>query len=233
MHKRHSAAGTILGSNESGISVLLIPFILTVLLLIGAAGFGYWAYTGRQDYKDNSDQKAAAAVSQAEDTLTKKLQAEFGEQEKQPLKNYTSPAAYGSVVVTYPKTWSAYVTEATAVGQSVGVNAWFHPDFVPNVNNDQNTAYAVRLEIEQRSYLQELKTYDSAAKQGKVKVTPYSAPQMPGILGSRIDGEILSKKNGSMVMLPLRDKTIKIWTEAQTFVNDYNTFVLQNLTFVP
>lgn len=234
MHKQQAQANfTALGGHESGISALLVPFILTLLLFFGAAGFGAWAFMQREDYKSNSDQKAAAAVSVAEDALTKKLQNDFGEQQKQPLKTYTSPAAYGSVVISYPRTWSAYVIEATTVGTSQGVNAYFHPDFVPNVQNDQSTSYAVRLQIVQRSYQEELKGFDSGVKQGKVKVTPYHAPNMPNVLGTRIDGFITDKKNGSMILLPLRDKTIKIWTEAQTFEGDFNNYILQNLTFVP
>lgn len=233
MHKRHALDVNQLARNESGLSALLIPFILTILLLIGAGAFGFWAFTERQDYKNNSDQKSAKAVTAAEEVLTKKLQAEFAEAEKSPLKEYTSPAAYGSVRFKFPKTWSGYVIEATQVGTSVGVNAYFHPQFVPNVQTDTATAYGARLRIEQRSYLTVLKSYDGDVKSGKVRVTPYRPPLMPDILGSRVDGFIQDKKNGSLVMLPLRDKTIIIWTEAQTFMNDFNNFILQNLTFVP
>jgi len=46
-------------------------------------------------------------------------------------------------------------------------------------------------------------------------------------------GQIINGKKGSMVMFPLRDKTLKVWTEADQFVGDFNNSVLPNLTFVP
>lgn len=42
------------------ISIAVIALLSLVLLI--ALGFGYWAYSSRQDYKNNSDQKASAAV---------------------------------------------------------------------------------------------------------------------------------------------------------------------------
>ena len=218
--------------NQQGLSALLIPFIFTLLLLVAAGSFGFWAFTERQDYKDNSDVKAAQAVTEAEEALSKKLESQFAEQEKQPLKSYAGPAAFGSISITYPKTWSAYVSEQ-ANGSGTPVEAYFHPQFVPNVQSQEKTNYAVRLQIIEKNYDQELKSYDSNVKNGKVKITPYAAPKMPTILGSRIEGQITSQKTGIMTLLPLRDKTIKIWTESDAFFKDYNESVLENLSFIP
>jgi len=36
-----------------------------------------------------------------------------------------------------------------------------------------------------------------------------------------------------MILLPLRDKTLKISTESQQFVGDFDNIILANLKFVP
>jgi hypothetical protein len=38
---------------------------------------------------------------------------------------------------------------------------------------------------------------------------------------------------GTMVLLPMRDKTLEIWTESNDYLNDFNTYVLPNMTFAP
>ena len=44
---------------RGAINALLIPLILVIVFFLGAAGFGYWAFSERQDYKNNSDAKVA------------------------------------------------------------------------------------------------------------------------------------------------------------------------------
>jgi hypothetical protein len=85
----------------------------------------------------------------------------------------------------------------------------------------------------QTTYAQVLKQFDSAVRAGTVRVSPYSAPKVQGIVGARLDGEVIQKKKGSMIMLPLRDKTLKVWTEAEHFIPDFNNIILPNLTFIP
>ena len=42
------------------------------------------------------------------------------------------------------------------------------------------------------------------------------------------------KVQGTMVIVPIRDKTLKVWTESNSvFLKDFNEAVLANLTFVP
>jgi hypothetical protein len=207
----------------------LILFIITLVLFIGTSGFGIWAFMERQDYKQNSDEKAAAAVEIAKEELSAAKDAEFAEREKNPLTFYNGPSALGSVGINYPKTWSAYVEEAGNSGTPL--NGYFHPGFVPGTKN--GIAYALRLQVVETDYSDELKKFDSPVKQGKVKVSPYKAKTAGDIVGARLDGEIAREVNGSMVLLPLRDKTIRIWTEAEQFKKDFNEIILPSLGFTP
>ncbi len=216
-------------TDQAGSIVVFIALGVFIVLFVAAAIFGFWAYSQRQDYKKNVDAKIDVAVAAAVSKEDVKKDAAFAEKEKNPLRPYIGPEAYGKVVIAYPKTWSATVDESTS-GSTV-VNGYFHPSFVPGLQSTTN--FALRLQVVSIPYDQVLKQFDAAVKNGKVKVNPYQAPKVSSVHGARLDGELDAKKKGSMVLLPLRDKTIKIWTEADQFQGDFNNIVLANLTFVP
>jgi len=218
-------------SHRNSSLMTLIGFVVLGVILIVAISFGIWAFMGRQDYKNNSDKKSEVAVAKAEKVLSTKKEAEFAEKEKSPYKSYVSPVAFGAVTVTYPKLWNAYVSEADSGQASQPVNAYFNPNFVPVVNN--NNLYALRMQVTNTSYDQELKSYDPFIKTGKLKTVAFTPKLVPGSVGVRMDGLLDgTKKQGSIVILPLRDKTVKIWTENLTYITDFNT-TLDNLTFKP
>jgi hypothetical protein len=56
---------------------------------------------------------------------------------------------------------------------------------------------------------------------------------VPKIVGDYVKGQIQSDKQGEMVLLPLRDQTLAIWTESTAFENDFNNIILKNFTFSP
>lgn len=210
-------------------SPLLIPLIIVSLLLVAALAFGGWAYMSRQDYKTNSDKKSAVAVAAAEKALEAKKDAEFVEKEKSPFKLYKGPATFGSVNITYPKTWSTYVTESSKA--NIPVDGYMHPNVVPGVQSD--TAFALHFQVINTSYDQELKKYETASKTGAVRASAFVAPKVANVTGIRLDGEIETRKQGSAVLLPLRDKTLILVTETTDFNADFTNIILTNLTFVP
>lgn len=216
--------------NQKGIvDVWFLAFAVTLLLFFGALGFGFWAFSGMQDYKNNVEPKIAEAVAKAEEATSAKKDKEFVEKEKQPLTTYSGPAAYGSVQVSYPKTWSAYADESSR--GSNPLDAYFNPNFVPGLQSDNNVA--LRVEVVSTAYADVVKSLQSSAKTGKITVVPYSVDKVPSVVGVRVDGEVVTKKAGAMVIVPVRDKTLKIWTEATQFVADFNTIILPNLSLVP
>jgi len=206
----------------------LILMIVFIMLTVIATGFGLWAFAERQDYKNNSDQKAAAAAEAATKAEAARKDAEFIDKEKQPYKTYTTPDTSGAIKVQYPKTWSAYINEDD---KAVPVTGYWHPAVVPGFQS--GTAYALRVQVSNKPYVEEMKVYDSLVKSGAVKVSPYAPKNVAGVTGSRIEGEINKGQKNTMVVLPLRDKTIRLWTESPDFVNDFDGVVLENLTFTP
>lgn len=215
---------------RGGINVLLLPLLLAILLLFGAIGFGYWAFTGRQDYKNNTDQKIAVAVQAANQQLTTKLNAQFAQAGKSPYNTYSGPQAFGSLVIKYPRTWSAYVAEQDQ--GSTPIDAYFYPGTVPDITNDTNT-FALRVQVMQQSFSDTLQQYQSEVQAGQATVKPYFLPNVPRIVGDYVKGQVQSNKEGEMVLLPLRDQTLAIWTESTAFENDFNNIILKNFTFSP
>lgn len=218
-------------SNEAGyVSGTLIGLIVTLVLLVGSLAFGGWAFMSRQDYKNNSDQKAAAAADARQAEVEAAAAAKFAEEEKKPLTSHKAPDQFGSVDVQFPKTWSAYVVEGSS--GNTPVDNYFHPAAVPNVDNNDN-AFALRVQVVQQTYDRVVKSYESDINSGKLSAAPYALPKVSSVVGLRLDGEVARNKQGSLVVLPLRNQTIKIWTESPIFLSDFNNIILPNLTFAP
>lgn len=210
--------------------VLIIgPIVSLAVLLIGALVFGFWAYGERNDYRDNVQSKIDEAVEAADQELREVLEAEFLEREKSPFRIYQGPGEFGSVRITYPKTWSAAVDETA--GGGTPVEGVFHPNFVPGERSD--TAVALKFEVIEQPYDRVLNSYQSAARRGLVRISPYNAPKMPGVLGARVNGEIERGFQGSAVVFPLRDKTLRFSALSPQFVPDFNNIILANLEFTP
>jgi hypothetical protein len=209
---------------------LVVPLAVTSFILLLALGFGAWAFAQMLDYKNNVDghvQRAVAAAKAAEDKVK---DAQFVESEKQPFRTYTGPSTYGSVTVRYPKTWSGYVVDTRA--SSPFVDGYFYPGVVPDLNG-QASVFALRVQVVQTQYANALSQVSGYVNQGKAKVSAYKAPKVPSVVGSRVDGQISSNKTGTMILLPLRNMTLKIWTEAPQFQNDFDNNILPNFTFAP
>ncbi|MGC1177149.1 MAG: hypothetical protein WA843_03705 [Candidatus Saccharimonadales bacterium] len=229
--------------NQDGVSGVAVSLVLTVLLLLGAIGFGVWAYGGRQDYKNNVDSKIGVAVDTAKQQEDKLKSAQFAEEEKNPLRTYNGPESYGSIALQYPKTWSGYV-DTSASGSSSGntpVSGYFYPGIVPSVA-DQNSAFALRVQVLDQPYAQTLSDFQnqqqSSNSPGSVPltITPYALPKLPKVVGIQASGTLPGgngQKTGTAVILPLRSETLEISTDGNQFLNDFNTIILPNFSFSP
>lgn len=217
--------------NQRGaLNVLAIPLIMLSILFLGAAGFGVWAFVSRAEYKDRSDQKAAAAAAVQKERTQAEDNARFAEESKKPYDTYIGPSAFGNITVNYPKTWSGYVVAVQ--NASNPVNAYFQPKIVPSVT-DPEYNFALRVELVQQSYDSVLGQYESNIKAGKAKIEPFKLAKVPSVVGSRIEGQITTRKQGTMIVLPLRNMTLKVWTESNDFKGDLDTHILPNLSFIP
>jgi hypothetical protein len=190
----------------------LIILVLGVLLVLSLI-FGGWAFSGRQTYKNKSDQQVAAAVAAAKKAQAIELQNQFAEQSKQPYATFHGSPTYGSLSFNYPKTWSAYVDTTST---SEPINAYYYPSQVPGLQ------------------------FSPLIKQGKITAKAYVPPKMQGVTnvvtGTYLTGQFNNQnaaQNVNMVVIKVRDKTLEIYTESSEFLNDFNNAVLSSLSFAP
>ncbi len=217
-------------NQKGGINALLIPLILMVLILLGVGGFAFWSYSEMQTYKYKTDEIVAVKVGIAVKDAETKKDNDFAEKEKDPLKSYQGPEQFGRITIKFPKTWSGYVDDS-GKGSSP-IDGYFQPMVVPNIQSGSN--YALRLQLVDRNFASESKNFDSQVKAGKVTAAMYSNKNIPGVVGMRLEGEIAGGlKKGIMILMPQRDKTVKLWTESDQYYKDFNDLVLPNFTFTP
>lgn len=214
-----------MNKNEAGavIGALILNVVLTLLVLIFGSVM-IWALVNYNDAKNNVDAKVEVATAEAKKVQAEEDEKKFAEREKQPLRPFISPDDLGGVTFNYPKTWSAFI-EKSGNGS---FEAFLHPGVVHPPSARQ--PYALRVSIETRPYDQVLNTYSAMVKRGDLRSTPVT---VNGFSGNRLDGKFSKDVNGAMVIFKVRDKTLRVYTETQAYLNDFNTIILPGLKFNP
>lgn len=210
----------------------LVIIILLVILLIGSAAFGLMQFSKAQDYKNNVDKKVGQAVTAKTAQLQAQAQQAF---DAANTYQYQGSPTYGSITFRYPKGWSGYVD---TTNQSEPINGYFQPDVVPGVQS--KTAFALRLELLAQDYTQVLQQYNSLVQSHKVTAQAYVPPKLQGVVnvqpGTMFKGAVNindATQNGTMLVIKVRDKTLKIYTESNDYLADFNNVILAGLTFAP
>ncbi len=215
--------------NSRGSILSLTLMILELAIIVGLSVFSYNTYLSRQDYKNNVDSKIAAAVLVAKNQQQTVDNVSYQNQIKYPLANYTGPSDYGSISVNYPKTWSAYVDTTS---NNYLVDGYFNPNYVPSINS-QSMPFSLRVQIVNQTYSSTMNNFSSLQQNGLIKVSAYSLPKVPQVVGVMITGQIVNNLDGTMVVLPLRNETLEIWTIGQNYINDFNSIILPDFSFSP
>jgi len=224
--------GPLLPKQKNNTISIVIYSVLGVIV-IGLLIFGLMSFTKMNKYKNNVDALISNAVNNAVQQTQSADDTKYQTEAKSPNKTYTTPSAAGSVKIVYPKTWSAYIVESQQ--NSNPVNAYFYPNFVPDVSNQANI-FSLRMEVINTSYAQTMDQFTGQVSGGKIKIAAYIPKNVPSVTGSMVTGNIepnQQKSTGTMVVLPLRDKTIEIWSVNAAALDDFNATVLPNLTFTP
>lgn len=177
-----------------------------------------WALINYFDQKNTVDSKVSSAVSVAKKEQADSDEAKFTQRDKQPNRQFVGPDDYGRVSFDYPKTWSVYVANDASVGSSY--QAYLNPVSVPAIS--VNTQYALRVTIETKDYDQVINSYTALVKKGDLKSSVVKASDQNG---TRLDGSFSSNIRGSAVIFKIRDKTVTIRTDADTFSADFNALV--------
>lgn len=204
------------------------PLVISnVLLAVFTIGFGsvmVWALVNYNDQKNNVDAKIAVAVAEAKKEQAATDEKDFLEREKAPYLQYVGADDLGRVSFNYPKTWSVYQAKQDGNGMEV----YLHPGVVPLVQQGQQ--FATEVKVLDRTSDQVLKGYEASVKSGNLKS---SQVVVNGFSGTRLDGKFSEKITGSMVIFKLRDKTLTVATNADTFKADFDNIILKSLDFNP
>ncbi len=143
-------------------------------------------------------------------------------------KNQTSNSSgrddLGRVSFNYPKTWSVYIDNP---GNGGTYAAYLNKDQVPSVNG--NNKFGLRVSILDQNYSQVLQQYQGLLQSGALRS---SVAQASGYNGTRLDGHFTPQVNGAAVIFKVRDKTLVLQTDLQSYVPDFNN-VVKSLTFNP
>ncbi|MDB5160173.1 MAG: hypothetical protein JWO99_436 [Candidatus Saccharibacteria bacterium] len=194
--------------------IISIVFIVTTVALGGAFA---WALINYFDQKDNVDTKVSAAVTTAVKKQADTDAANFEAKDKQPNRQFAGPEDFGSLSFSYPKTWSTYINKDASTGT---FQAYLNPVSVPTINSA--TQYALEVTIETKNYDTILNTYTALVKKGDLKS---STVKINGVDSARLDGAFSKDIRGSAVIFKIRDKTVTIRTDADTFKPDFEALV--------
>lgn len=201
--------------------ILTFVFIFTTL---AASGGAVWAYMNYRDQKYNTDSKVATAVAAAVKTQADKDAADFLEKEKQPNRQFTGPADYGTLSFDYPKTWSVYEAKDATSGGTY--EAYFNPVVVPPVSTTQQ--YALHVTIEDKDYDKVVDTYKTLVSKGDLVSSSFTTNEQTG---TRLDGAFTKDIRGQAVIFKIRDKTVTIRSDALVFKQDFDALV-KTISFV-
>lgn len=210
-------------NKESGNTMLIVVIVVLAIMTIVFGGLAIWSYVNYQNaYNDVEGQKEVAAAQARQEQAEKSLQ-EFTERDKEPNARFVGPDDYGRLEFNYPKTWSVH--EATDISRGGTYEAYLNPGVVPPIGRDQQ--FALRVTIESKDYDAVVAGYANLVRKGDLRsgVTTASGNQ-----GTRFDGNFSNNIRGSAVVYKIRDKTVTLRTDAETFMTDFDR-IIQTITY--
>jgi len=200
--------------------IMTFVFIFTTL---AAGGFAGWSFVQYLDYKNNSDSKVDVAVAKAVKEQADKDAADFLEKEKQPNRQFVGPDDYGRLEFDYPKTWSVYEAKSASTGGTY--EAYFNPGVVPTVSSQQQ--FALHVTIEDKDYDKVVDSYKTLVSRGDLKSSSVKLNEQNG---TRLDGAFTKDIHGYAVIFKIRDKTVTVRSDAETFKGDFDALI-QTIAF--
>ncbi len=218
-HKYNNAMINKRNTRESGlVDGWMIATIGLLSLSVITTGLAIWSFINYNDQKTNVDSKVSTAVSVAKKTQADADEAKFFEREKEPNREFVGPDDYGRVTFNYPKTWSVYVNKDASKGGTY--EAYLNPVTVPAVNSIQQ--FALRVVIDEKGYDESISSYDYLVKKGDLKASSFKVNDN---IGTRLDGSFTKDIRGSAVLFKIRDKTLTVRTDANTFAADFDKII--------
>lgn len=214
----------VLSSRRKKPIALIAAIVLGGLLLVCLVGL-VWSFSQYRTYKSDADKLIAEAVDTAKAEQAAELESNFQTERDRLYNTYAIDPVLGNVTLQYPRDWSFYLEQSTTTGRT-RIDAIFHPTVVAKA--DPGT-YGLRLQLLQQLYSDVVEDYQRAIDRDELTATPVKSN---GVDGLRLDGQIDTDHTGSLVILPIRDKTLVISTEANDYLSVFNE-AISTLVFTP
>ena len=212
-------------SQNGSVNPQLLVIIGLLVLIVALVGLSGWLYLQYDDQKTNVDSKIAVAEAAAKKQQSEEDDIKIKAIEEEPNREFAGPEDYGRVSFEYPKNWSVYIDEDPTVSGNT-FSAYLNPIVVPPTN-DKSARFALRVEIENVAYDEALEDYRRAIENGELKSSPVKVNDHEG---TRLDGILEKDIRGSAVLFRVRDKTILISTQADTF-KQYFEDIIKTIDF--
>ncbi len=207
------------------VNTQLIVIIGLLVFVVGLGGLSAWLFMQYSDQKNNVDSKIAVAEAAARKVQAEEDDLKIKAIEEEPSREFAGPEDYGRLSFKYPKNWSVYVAD-DGTASNGKYNAYLHPVTVPPVAS-KTARFALKVTIENVAYDKALATYTSSIEKGDARSSTVS---VNGHEGTRLDGLIEKDIRGSAVLFRVRDKTITVSSQAETF-KEYFDAIIQTIDF--
>ncbi len=212
-------------SRRGGVNPQLLVIIALLILAVGLSGLSVWLFMQYTDQKTNVDSKIAIAEAAARKVQAEEDEVKIRAVEEEPNREFAGPEDFGRLSFQYPKNWSVYVAEDPTVSSN-SYSAYFNPVIVQPINS-KSARFALTVFIENKAYDRVLESYRSSIEKGEITSSSITVNDHEG---TRLDGNIAKDIRGSAVLFRVRDKTIMVATQADTF-KEYFEAIIQTIDF--
>ena len=204
---------------EVNILAVMVVFLLLATFILGGLAIYYIGQFNKA--QTTVDQQVAEAVEQAKKEQQALDEADFVQRQKMPYRTYSAPNVLGAISVSFPKNWNLYAEEKQ--NDQTQLNLFFDPDLVRSAQTYEG-AYALRVTLEQTLYTKIIDGFKKQIEDGELRAQPI---KISNINGTRYSGLVGDGKQGLMIVLPVRDKTLTMWTESGNYASDFNKIISQ------
>lgn len=207
-----------ISSEQGAVNNSLIVTIGLSALSVLAISAAIWSFVSYNGQKTDVEGRINQAVATAKKDQADSDEAKFTAREKEPNREFVGPDDYGGLTFDYPKTWSVYIDKDASQGGTYA--AYLNPVSVPSVSATQR--FSLHVTIEEKDYDQVIASYNNLVKKGDLSSSAVTAN---GANGTRLDGNFTKDIRGSAVIYKIRDKTLTLRTDADTFKADFDVLI--------
>ncbi len=207
-------------SRSHGSSSMMKTAALAIVSLValGLLILSIFLFSQLNDATTNVEGQISQAVAIAENKKAEELEKEFAEREKQPFRSFLGPVDYGELSFEYPKTWSLYIARDAANGGDY--EAYMNPVEIHAISN--NTIYALRIFIYNRSFEDVTRGYDGSIQNGSLRL---EVREINGGSVNVYSGTLPNQLVGRIAVLKIRDKTVVLQTDSELFGEDFDKII--------